>query len=120
MSKLDAFESELVQGCPEVSFDATILIGVVLDVLVDMLSNCGNDGVARASQALQKPNSRRTRFAVRKATRVAAERTETQLTRADEHVTQNYLLSSLSGKSQEEIHEILTETREVIEPFTFL
>jgi hypothetical protein len=119
MSKLDAFQQELVASAPPVSFDFSIFIPILLDVFMDSFDGCGQDGPSNAAKYLQRPNSVATRYYVRKAARVAAKRADIQFVGADLPTTQNYFLSVCSGKSEEELQELLTETKNVIQPFTF-
>lgn len=109
---IDGLETRLVTNPPPVSFDFGFFAPFLIDAFIQVLSGCGGDGAARAKERLKNPTSARTRYAVRKAIRIASDESNIDVVGSNLVKTQDHFLSQCAQCSEEEIEALFNEVEE--------
>lgn len=112
---LDQFAADVEAdlGQQVVGFDFSILVPILIQVLMDMLGDCG--GVQRAKDLARKPKNWATRYAMRKALNQSlSESGQSLSSAADRQTIQTGVLQRLSTYSDDQIDALLSQADDCI------
>jgi len=98
-----------------VQFDWTILVPILVQVLMDMIGNCGvtaEQKLARAKQLASDPNNFWTKRAARQAVQKASCECSAGIKGKDARLVESALLSQLGSCTPEDIEGIMSEVEQ--------
>lgn len=111
--KVDTFSEQLQQELnPQMNaaLDLGVLVPILLQVLMDMLGNCG--GVQRAKDLARQPKSLITRYAMRRAVNQMEKESSMSLMYSDRQAIQSGTLQAIAKLNDVELSSLLSEAKQ--------
>lgn len=115
-SPVGVFQTKLSNKLKDVlpaGIDLSILVPLLVQILVDMLGNCGSK--ERAIEIVKNPKSFLARYAARKAVRECLRECECSVTARERFAAQQVLLDTCSELSDAELGAAIDEALEAVD-----